>query len=325
MSRGGRPQADPGRDPAGAGPSLAGSPRPLRALQSWLQAVITHPEGVRDGALSPEAQRVIRLSRGEVESVIRRSRNLTSEERLGIYANAYYARLLECLAEVYPVLARALGEEVFNSFAFEYLQRYPSRSYTLTRLGESFPRFLAETRPDLDGEGRPPAEPSWPDFLIDLARLEWEIGQVFDGPGVEGRPLLAADELQAIPPERFGEARLEPVVCLRLLSFRFPVNAYYTGSRRAGDEEEVPIPGPGEEHLALTRRDFVVRRYPLTRSQLALLSALTAGRPVAAAVAAAAEVSELDDDALAAQLQGWFRFWTAQGLFQRVILPGAGD
>jgi Putative DNA-binding domain len=301
----------------------AGDPegsRSLGLLQGWFQAVVTHPDGVGEGAASEAAQGLIRLPRGEIEKVIRRSSRLSAEERLGVYAHAYYARLLECLGEVYPVLRTALGAEVFDSFAFEYLGRYPSRSYTLNRLGDRFPAFLAETRPDLDAAGRPPAEASWPDFLIDLARLEWAVGQVFDGPGVEGKPLLAAEDLQAVDPERFGAARLEPVVCLRLLSFRFPVNAYYTAVRHAAEGEEVPIPPAAEERVALTRRDFVVRRYPLTRLQHVLLEALSAGKPVAEAIAATAAQSDLDDDALAAEIRGWFRFWTLQGFFQRLVL-----
>jgi hypothetical protein len=286
-------------------------------VQRWFQAVVTHPGGVEGGVDSEEAQRLIRLKRGELEAVIRRSRNLTAAERLSIYANAYYARLLECLGAYYPVLQRALGEEVFESFAFEYLQHYPSQSYTLDRLGANFARFLEETRPDRE-EGGAPGEAGWPDFLIDLAVLEWNITRVFDGPGVEFQPLLTPETLQAFPAERFGAARLVAVPCLRLLRFRFPVNAYYTAARRAGEGEEVPFPEPATEHVALTRRDFVVRRYALTAPQYALLERLLAGATVGEAIAAAAEVSDLDDDALAAELQAWFKLWAAEGFFQAI-------
>src|SRR6185295_18062458 len=273
-SRAGRGRGNPGaRDrrhdrlssapshPAGGG--MKGEPSSLDVVQRWFQAVVTHPEGVRGGAASPEAQALIRLNRGELEAVVRRSRNLTAAERLSIYANAYYARLLECMGACYPVLKQALGDDVFDSFAFEYLQRYPSHSYTLDRLGEKFSRFLEETRP----EGEPGEGVSWPDFLIDLANLEWTIAKVFDGPGVEGQPLLTPEALQSFPAERFAEARLEPVVCLRLLSFRYPVNAYYTAARNAGEGEEAPLPGLAAERVAILRRDYVVRRYPLSEPQ----------------------------------------------------------
>jgi hypothetical protein len=286
-------------------------------VQRWFQSVITHPEGVEGGAESEEAQRLIRLKRGELEAVIGRSRNLTAAERMGIYANAYYARLLECLAAYFPMLQKTLGEEIFEGFAFEYLQHYPSKSYTLDRLGENFPRFLEETRPEPE-EGEAPGEVGWPDFLIDLAVLEHNVNRVFDGPGVEGKPLLTAEALQSFPAERFAEARLVPVPCLRLLTFRFPVNAYYTAIRRAEEGEEVPVPDPEPEHLALTRRDFVVRRYPLSAAQHALLEKILAGAPVGEALAAAAETSGLEDDALAAELQSWFRLWVAEGFFQSI-------
>jgi hypothetical protein len=283
-------------------------------VQRWFQAVVTHPEGVEGGAESEEAQRLIRLQRGELEAVIRRSKNLGAAERMAIYANAYYARLLECMEAWFPVLKRALGEEVFNGFAFEYLQRYPSRSYTLDRLGESFARFLDETRPDAE-EGE---EVSWPDFLIDLAALEWNVHQVFDGPGVEFQPLLTSETLQAFPPERFAESRLVTVPCLRLLAFRYPVNTYFTAARATEEGEEVPMPDPAPEWIALSRREFVVRRYPLDRAQHALLEKILAGGTVGEAIAVAADVSGLDDDALAADLQDWFRLWVAEGFFQSI-------
>jgi Putative DNA-binding domain len=287
-------------------------PRSLADVQRWFQAVVTHPGGVEGGVGSEAAQELIRLNHGELEAVVGRSRNLTAAERMSIYASAYYARLLECLEAYYPVLRRALGEELFHSFAFEYLQRHPSGSYTLDHLGDHFARFLEETRPD-DGS-------SWPDFLIDLATLEWNIARVFDGPGVEFQPLLTPEALQSFPVERFGEARLAPVPCLRVLAFRYPVNAYYTAARKTEDEgEEIPLPEPAAERVALTRRDFVVRRYPLTAPQYALLEKILEGATVGEAIVAAAEASDLEDDALATELKAWFRFWSAEGFFQAIL------
>jgi len=294
-----------------------GGPRSLEVVQRWFQAVVSHPDGVEGGAVSPDAQELIRLGRGELEAVVRRSRNLTASERLSIYANAYYSRLLECLGGCYPILKQALGDDVFDSFAFEYLQRYPSRSYTLDHLGEHFARFLEETRPGRE-EGEEPDGVDWPDFLIDLATFEWTIARVFDGPGVEGKALLTPEALQSFPAERFGEARLVPVPCLKLLAFRFPVNAYYTAARHAGEGEEVPVPEPAAERVAVTRREFVVRRYPLSPPQYALLTEILAGSTVGEAIAAAAESSDLDDEALAAELRMWFRFWVAEGFFLSV-------
>src|SRR5438105_5881909 len=129
------------------------SPQPLDIVQRWMQAVIMHPDGVDAGLASEAAREHLDVAPENVEQVISRSAAQTSIERLSIYANAYYARLLECLGEEFPVLKKTLGEETFDAFAFDYLQRYPSQSYTLGKLGENFTRYLAETRPaDADGD-----------------------------------------------------------------------------------------------------------------------------------------------------------------------------
>jgi hypothetical protein len=281
----------------------------LEHVQRWMQAVVVHPGGVVSGIESEAARQYLELSREQVESVIARSQALTSLERLEIYSRAYTARLLECLRSQFPMLAKVLGEELFDEFSFGYLQRHPSQSYTLGRLGEHFVRYLEETRPgDLTG--------AWPDFLIDLARLEWEFDQVFDGPGVEGQSLLSAEQLQSIPFDRWPAARLVPVPCLRLLSLRYPVHEYYRALRR--DEGTTP-PLRAETRLAITRQDYVVRYFPLTEKQFPMLEALVRGATIGEALELLA-CNVTDFDALAAELHAWFRFWTSEGLFLRVDL-----
>jgi hypothetical protein len=301
----------------------------LSRIQQWFQAVITHADGVETGASSDEAQRLIQMPPGELERVITRSRALTAAERLAIYANAYHSRLLECLGEVFPMLKRTLGEEGFDALAFGFLQDYPSRSYTLNELGRHFPGYLEQTRPETisrDGESidsDPPGQnpelgTDWPDFLIDLARLEWAIYEVFDGPGVEGKVLVRSQQLQGITPEQWPGMTLTAVVCLRLLKTRFPVNDYFTALRRAGSEQVVPIPPPGDCYVALTRREFVVRRYNLSESEFQLLTALKEGCSIGQAVESILPSNGTGLEELASRLQTWFRNWTAEGFFQSI-------
>jgi hypothetical protein len=152
--------------------------------------------------------------------------------------------------------------------------------------------------------------------MIDLARLERVVNEVFDGPGAEGRTLLDAGRLQAIPPDCWPKARLVCVPCLRLVKLNYPVNDYFTAIRRG----EVPaIPEPQAAYLAVTRRDYRVIRYPLEPAQFELLRALLAGEHVGTAIERAAAVSSLDDEQLALALQSWFRLWTAEGFFRDVL------
>jgi hypothetical protein len=291
----------------------------LDRIQRWMQTVIMSPGGIDSGVASAEARSLIDVGLEDFEKVIRRSRALTGLERLDIYHRAYFSRLVECLREEYPILCRALGDEAFDEFAIDYLQTYPSRSYTLNDLGTNFPRFLADTRPAEEAGAE--SGGSWADFLIDLATLELTYNEVFDGPGVEGQSLLDADVLRAIPADRWPEARLVPVSCLRLLRLRFPVHRYYAASR-AG--KGAAIPRPRATYLAVTRKSYVVRRYPLYGPQYTLLDALVGGQPIGEAIRRLTAASGGRRGDLTGRLWQWFHNWTAEGFFTAVSF-GQGD
>ncbi len=219
-----------------------------------------HPDGVSPGIESSEARWEVDIGTDQIEQVVDPSKRRTSVERLEVYANAYYARLLECLRDEFPALLHAVGDEVFDGLAFGYLQTYPSTSYTLSNLSRNFARFLEETRPRDEDD----PSPAWPDFMIDLARLERTYSEVFDGPGTERLTLLNADEIQAVPPEAWPAARLVSVPCLHLLALRYPVQEYATGVRK---KENPPFPDPEPTWLAVSRVEYVVRRWTLTQFQ----------------------------------------------------------
>ena len=285
----------------------------LDELQRWMQAVVTHPRGVVAGIESDQAHEQIALVPKQAERIVTRSRALSALERLNIYNQAYFARLLECLRHEYSVLAAALGEQLFDAFALGYLESHPSTSYTLGFLGADFPEHLAATRPPREvGTG---SNADWPEFMIDLARLERVVNEVFDGPGVEGQPLLDSGRLEAISPERWPAARLVCAPCLRVVALQFPVNDYFTAVRL---HQAVRIPQPALEFVAVTRRDYRVLRYTMDLAQYELLRALIAGEPVGTAIERAAAVSSSANEILATQVGEWFENWTANGFFRDV-------
>jgi len=282
----------------------------LARVQRWMLSVITHPDGVVEGARSAEAQQQIAVSPGELEQIIQRSSRQTSVERLAVYANAYYARLIECLEEEFPAMIYALGEETFRAFALEYLQRYPPGSYTLANLAAHFPRFLRETRPAEDAEDK--GVPNWTDFLIDLATLERTYSEVFDSPGAEGKSTLQRDDLAALSPDRWSDARLLPVACLRLLELQFPVHEFAAAVNH-GQEPVMPL--PSATYLAVSRRNYVVHPRAVSRLEFEVLQGLCDGRSIGELVAMAAESSDSTIEQLAIQLGDWFQSWSADGLF----------
>ncbi|MFN3152736.1 putative DNA-binding domain-containing protein [Bremerella sp.] len=268
------------------------NPHDLPVLQKWMQSVIMHVDGVVEGIHSSEAQQQIAVDASQIESVVTPSKRRTSVQRLEVYAHAYYARLVECLKSIYPLFAKTVGDELFDQFAIAYLQRYPSQSYTLNRLGDRFPDFLEETSP-----ARRADELGFEDFLVGLAVTERSIDAIFDGSGVEQAEVLSPSQLEGISPEAFAEATFQMVPSLRLHSFPFPISDFITAIKQ---DPQAQMPEAAPSWLALTRRDYVVRRVPLSRWEYHLLVRLAEGLSVFQAiegafneVAPAEDISEL--------------------------------
>jgi hypothetical protein len=91
-------------------PRETGESRSLDALQRWMLSVITHPSGIEAGVTSVSARESVDVTTDQLERVVCRSERLSSADRLRVYGNSYFARLLECLRSEFPARVKALGE-----------------------------------------------------------------------------------------------------------------------------------------------------------------------------------------------------------------------
>ncbi|HTM52591.1 MAG TPA: DNA-binding domain-containing protein [Pirellulales bacterium] len=286
----------------------------LAEVERWMQSVIMHPGGVAEGIASDEARRHLDVGAGELEAVINRSRDLTAEERLEIYVDAYHERLLECLAEEFAATRGALGDDLFHAVAFGYLESHPSRSYTLHALGANFPQYLEETR--LHECAPPPAAPpDWGEIVVEIARFERLERDVFDGPGTEREGTLDEQGLAKIASADWGTLRFVPAPCLRLCQFAHPVHEWARAFRR--DEQTLPFESR-DVRLAISRRDYVVAVAELAPAEHQLLGALVAGRPLGQALDSLVASGAVLDPALESELGSWFAAWARAGYFVRV-------
>jgi hypothetical protein len=142
---------------------------------------------------------------------------LTPRERVQIYARMYGARLVDALAQDFPRVAAVLGQERFHDVAHAYVSACPSRHPSLRWFGARFPEFLTTSAVG-------------PEFLADLARLEWARVMVFDAPDAG---LLSVDALRRVPPDAWGRVRLQVVQALEVLRVQWPVHAIWDGPAAA--------------------------------------------------------------------------------------------
>ncbi len=278
--------------------------RSLLRLESWMLAAITSPQGV------PE-----RVNSREERPFIHETNTWDARSRMEVYWSAFRIRLQECMAVDYPTFKLAVGDELFENFVAEYLEAHPPQSYTLGRLGMKFPDFLSASRPRRESADTP----DWADYLADLARFELTLSEVFDGAGLESHPGAAPSrfqDLSSLNGEEFVNLRFQVAPCLRLLTTRFAVRDHYLSLKQGRAEEPVPA----SQHMAVTRVNYAVKHYELSRVQWQLLCALRNGDSLGAALEQACEAHPEACETIAVQLGPWFQTWTAANFFQSITL-----
>ena len=267
----------------------------LASLQRWMQAVVVHP-GTTDEALRSKAA-TVHLNAGRLETVLLPSPTLTAAQRIAIYQEMYPLRMRDALSSDYPGLEHFLGDR-FWDFVTAYTKAHPSMGYTLNRLGDHVPAFLARQK-TLKPQG----------FLADLARLELAITESFDASHEE--PMRAA-EFEACPKETLAKSVLQTSPSLRLVSLGWNAGAYLDTLR--DDDHRHPKPRRATSLLAVVRRDYSVFRFDLTPPAFAVLSDLQSGHTVGHVVERGMARRQ-PRRAAAEDFGNWFRDWAAQGVF----------
>ncbi|CAN0496028.1 unnamed protein product, partial [Phaeothamnion confervicola] len=112
----------------------------LAQTQQWVQEFIVDPGS--DEQAVQRASDNQGLPANAPELLFRPSLTLGALDRALIYRGQYLMRMNEALLTDYTVVADILGEARFEQLVSEYVQTYPSRSYTLNRLGDHFVKFM---------------------------------------------------------------------------------------------------------------------------------------------------------------------------------------
>jgi Putative DNA-binding domain len=226
---------------------------------------------------------------------------LSAVERLDIYRHAYHARLVECLADDYPVTQHALGEAAFDELCRGYVALFPSTGPSLNFFGRRMSEFVR------DGATQPIQDRG---FVADLTALEWAIVEVIHA---ASEPPLTAEGLRDVPAEAWGDVRLQANTALRLLRFAHPVNEYLQAFR---EDRSPAIPAPAASATVVYRSGPTVWRMDLTEPMVVVLSSLVAGDPLGSALSRAeASLAGVPEAEVVARVTTWFREWVGHGLF----------
>ena len=271
----------------------------LDRVERWMQVVVMHPHGAARGIAAAAARALLPEAARNLEAVVTRSKQLTAVDRLGIYAEMYYMRLIEVLTAEYPTTCAILGEQAFNAACRAFVARHPSTEPTLQSLSVGFPKFLKRHLRDRKNAR----------LAVDVARIDRAMEEVFDAPRAEP---LSFEVLRKIPADRWGAVRLTLTPALRLLALDCDADGYMTAQR---SRRKPRTPAARPSFVLVYRHDFRAWRMAVTKEQFALLEMLGRGWPIGRAVYRSCRNLRVRPDGLPALLAGWFRNWSAEGLF----------
>jgi hypothetical protein len=235
--------------------------------------------------------------------VIEEAAPLSTHDRLDVYANAYFYRLLESLGVDYMAVHRVVGDENFHDLVAHFLMRYPSNSPNIGDVGETFPAFI--NGHPLSGQFH---------FLHELAVLERAIMECLF---THHLPALDISSFQTKSEEDWATARfvLDPTV--RLMSVQWPVDTLWK-SREQSEPLELPtFRESAPRHLLLQRDDSWVSVTVMDVHPWTSLHMLRSGMSLGAMCEALSKQSNQSTETL--PVMEWFTTWVSTGVVKKIL------
>jgi hypothetical protein len=261
-------RAEPGTDESRV-------PDDLQRLQKLFYRLVVAPEGVDEG-LAAEAPT------GGIETILTGDDRLSARNRLEIYANAYFYRLLDVLKEEFPATLEVIGEANFHNLVTGYLIEYPPTEPSILYAGRNLADFLRAH----------PLIERWP-YSADLAQLERACLDVFHE--LDARTLDAATMRLVLPAEWPGLV-LKTQPASRILDLDWPVHDIMRAVEKG---EKPPEPEPAPTSVLVWRQDSRAHYRALETIERRALGLARDGREFAGICEAIAEEADPREDPIA--------------------------
>jgi hypothetical protein len=234
-------------------------------------------------------------------------------ERLEIYNQQYWLRVLGALAEDFPALRAVVGHRAFEALSIAYLTAHPSRSFTLRNLGSKLVEWLANN-PAFTGRHYR--------LALDVARIEWAYVEAFDS--AEWTP-LTLDQVTTLD----ANSRLALQPHLQLLALDYAADEIVLdlhdrekrGRSEAGvlrdEAPQPPVKLPKLRRrptwIAAHRVDLTVYYRRLEAAEFHTLAAIRDGMPLAEALESGLQPRFGSRAPKPQKVQEWFANWAELG------------
>ncbi len=167
---------------------------------------------------------------------------ITPEQRLEIYSHAYRSRLVEVLAEDFPVLHSMVGDDMFEEICLGYIDEHPSEHPSLRYFGQYMSAYLEKTLPYRD------ITPA-----IEMAIFEWSFNDVFDA---HDEDAVTVEQVAAISPEAWTTLRIKLQSSYRMHLFKWNTPAVWSTVTEGVEKPMTPQEYPTQSHCIQWKKNL---------------------------------------------------------------------
>lgn len=275
-------------------------PLELKRMQSWFGQVISSPLGPNLN-IAKYGPNQCQMSKEAARFVVQ-SKTLKPEQRVEIYNQQYWYRLINTLQDFYPFLVRLFSFNGFNeTLAIPYLRKHPPCHWSLNELGNKLPDWIKTHYKQEDRR-----------FVFDSAQLDLAFLKIF---------FCRKTAFPEDKTEEFLEKplKLQPHVSLHshpyhLFEFR---QALMEQSPDYWIDNPFPELPKGEFHCCLFRNHFSqITWKELSQAEFLLLKEIEKG----ATIDNLCDFLESQEKAIQTEaensLEAWFKHWTLHSIIE---------
>lgn len=277
-------------------------PTRLKATQEWFGKIISSPlaEGSKIADMTPSGGDI----KDEAAERICPSPALKPYERIQIYNQQYWWRLINNMQDAFPFLLRLFGYTDFNNtIATPYLTAYPPRHWSLDALGRNLPQWISDFYNASDKQ-----------LVYDASVLDLSYMSLFFKPLLQ---ILSEDQFDNV-------IYLQPHVAF----FEFPYDLITFREEMMAKEPDYWLENPFPELKAVPQSLIIYRSLKghttykfLSRSEMTLLQLFQKGVTIDAVCGwIEMQASEFRRE-VELSLQQWFQDWTIRGILTSAPYP----
>jgi hypothetical protein len=236
----------------------------------------------------------------QIESTPKRS----AKERMTFYSYAYVARLIEALDTDYKRLHRYLGDDLFDTLARQYIDRYPSHGPNL--------RYFSQHMVDLVESLTPFSQ--YPE-IGEIARIEQAFADSFDA---ADSALVSVEALSELDPEAW--TTMTPIFHRAVQLLPQQHNSFQIW-QALSDEDTPPEKVDDEATWIIWRQDLVSHYRGLDDAELAALKVAMSGGDFSDLCVAL--LSYFDEEQTPHQAVGFLQQWISDQMVSELRLRPA--